>query len=257
VGWLIAFSHLYFNRTTKPHLPRKKSLSKVAAMIEGLLRHCTEMEIKKNYNAYPNLQPILTRPINWDLIRQQYEQMVKYATALRLGTAETEAILKRFNRNSLKHYTTSMKLSNRSIIFIPASTLLVLGLVGCGESKGDQCKRLTQAVQESREALQTIIKLQKFDVPTLGQVTQIYDNSAQRIANLSSFSDSGVHNLQFQSIDLYREYTAAGRDLLEAYDREKQGKGTDSDKAKSALYRLQQAVDRERTLKAQMKDYCP
>ena len=36
--------------------------------------------------------PILTRPINWELIRQQYDQMVKYATALRLGTAPTEAI---------------------------------------------------------------------------------------------------------------------------------------------------------------------
>lgn len=150
-----------------------------------------------------------------------------------------------------------MKLSNRSIIFIPASTLLVLGLVGCGESKEDQCKRLTQAVQESREELQTIIKLQKFDVPTLRQVTKSYENSAQRIANLSSFSNSGVQNLQSQSIDLYREYTAAGRDLLEAYDREKQGQGTDSAKAKSALYRLQQAVDRERTLNTQMKDYCP
>ncbi|SPF54576.1 transposase (fragment) [Candidatus Desulfosporosinus infrequens] len=55
--------------------------------------------------AYPNLQPVLTRPINWDLIRQQYDQMVKYATALRLGTAETEAILKRFTRNNLKHPT--------------------------------------------------------------------------------------------------------------------------------------------------------
>jgi len=55
--------------------------------------------------AFPNLQPVLTRPINWDLIRQQYDQMVKYATALRLGTAETEAILKRFTRNNLKHPT--------------------------------------------------------------------------------------------------------------------------------------------------------
>lgn len=122
------------------------SSSEVAAMIEGVLRHCTEMEIQKNYvdshgqseiafafthllgfqlmprlkrikiqklyrpdvgqsNAYPNLQPILTRPINWDLIRQQYDQMVKYTTALRLGNAETEAILKRFNRNSFKHPT--------------------------------------------------------------------------------------------------------------------------------------------------------
>lgn len=122
------------------------SSSEVAAMIEGLLRHCTSMTISKNYvdshgqsevafafthllgfqlmprlkgihrqklyrpfagqpDAYPNLQPILTRPINWDLIRQQYDQMIKYATALRLGTAETEAILKRFTRSNLSHPT--------------------------------------------------------------------------------------------------------------------------------------------------------
>ncbi|MET3208709.1 UNVERIFIED_CONTAM: TnpA family transposase [Paenibacillus sp. PvR008] len=56
-------------------------------------------------DAYPNLQPVLTRPINWELIRQQYNQMMKYATTLRLGTAETEAILKRFTRNNLKHPT--------------------------------------------------------------------------------------------------------------------------------------------------------
>ena len=31
--------------------------------------------------------------------------MIKYATALRLGTAETEAILKRFTRNNFKHPT--------------------------------------------------------------------------------------------------------------------------------------------------------
>ena len=54
---------------------------------------------------YPSLQPVLTRPINWDLIRQQYDEMVKYATALRLGTAETEAILRRFTRNNLQHPT--------------------------------------------------------------------------------------------------------------------------------------------------------
>lgn len=122
------------------------SSSEVAAMIEGLLRHCTEMKVEKNYvdthgqsvvafafchllgfqlmprlkgidkqklyrpddhspDAYPNLQPALTRSINWDLIRQQYDQMVKYATALRLGTAETEAILKRFTKGNLMHPT--------------------------------------------------------------------------------------------------------------------------------------------------------
>jgi TnpA family transposase len=118
----------------------------VAAMIEGLLRHCTNIKVEKNYvdshgqsevafafchllgfnlmprlkaihkqklylphtgqsNAYPNLKPILTRSINWDLIRTQYDQMIKYATALRLGTAETEAILKRFTRSNLSHPT--------------------------------------------------------------------------------------------------------------------------------------------------------
>jgi TnpA family transposase len=122
------------------------SSSEVAAMIEGLLKHCTDAEIQKNFvdsrgqsevgfafchllgfnlmprlkginkqklyrpdknmnDEYENLQPILTRPINWELIRQQYDQMVKYATALRLGTAETEVILKRFTKNNLKHPT--------------------------------------------------------------------------------------------------------------------------------------------------------
>lgn len=122
------------------------SSSEVAAMIEGVLRHCTNMDVQKNYvdshgqsevafafthllgfqlmprlkgikvqklyrpytgqsDAFSNLQPILTRPINWDLIRQQYDQMVKFATALRLGTAETEAILKRFSKNPFKHPT--------------------------------------------------------------------------------------------------------------------------------------------------------
>jgi TnpA family transposase len=56
-------------------------------------------------DAYPNLQLILRRSINWDLIRQQYDEMIKYATALRLGTAETEAILRRFTRSGVQHPT--------------------------------------------------------------------------------------------------------------------------------------------------------
>jgi TnpA family transposase len=56
-------------------------------------------------DAYPNLQPILTKPIDWDLIRQQYDSMVQYVTAVRLGTAETEAILRRFTKNNLQHPT--------------------------------------------------------------------------------------------------------------------------------------------------------
>ncbi len=122
------------------------SSSEVAAMIQGVLRHCTQMKVEKQFVdthgqnevafgfchllgfqlmprlkniyaqklarpvsgdpvAYPNLQLILSRPINWDLIKEQYDQMIKYATALRLGTAETEAILRRFNQTELQHPT--------------------------------------------------------------------------------------------------------------------------------------------------------
>jgi len=122
------------------------SSSEVAAMIQGLLRHDTDMAIEKNYvdshgqseiafafcgllgfdllprlkdlhrqklyrpepggpETYPNLQPALGRAINWDLIRQQYDEMVKYATALRLGTTDAETILRRFTRNNLQHPT--------------------------------------------------------------------------------------------------------------------------------------------------------
>src|SRR5260221_3508950 len=122
------------------------SSSEVAAMIEGVLRHCTEIIVNKQYvdshgqsevafafchllgfellprlkaihaqklyrveagqpEEYPNLEPVLTRAIDWILIRQQYDQMVKYATALRLGIAETESILRRFTRSNLQHPT--------------------------------------------------------------------------------------------------------------------------------------------------------
>lgn len=121
------------------------SSSEVAAMIEGVLRHCTEMEVEKQYvdshgqsevafafthllgfelmprlkrihkqilwrpgpgatETYGQLQPVLsTRAIQWDLIAQQYDEMVKYATAMRLGTADAEAILRRFSRSDVQH----------------------------------------------------------------------------------------------------------------------------------------------------------
>lgn len=125
---------------------KSPSSSEVASMIEGVIRHCTEMSIDRQYvdshgqsevafafcrllgfqllprikrihkqrlyrseagrpDHYPHLQPVLTRPIDWELIRRQYDEMVKYATALRLGTAETEAILRRFTRANVQHPT--------------------------------------------------------------------------------------------------------------------------------------------------------
>ena len=125
---------------------KRCSSSEVASMIEGVLRHCTDMEIERQYVdthgqtevgfafchllgfdlmprlkainkqklyvpepraklRYPNLEPIMTRPIRWSLIEQQYDEMVKYATAMREGTADAEAILRRFTRNNVQHPT--------------------------------------------------------------------------------------------------------------------------------------------------------
>jgi TnpA family transposase len=122
------------------------SSSEVAAMIEGVLHHCTEMQVEKNYvdshgqsevafafchllgfqllprlkpmsrqklaRPYPakegefeNLKEIMNKPIRWELIKQQYDEMVKFATALRLGTAEADSILRRFTRYGIQHPT--------------------------------------------------------------------------------------------------------------------------------------------------------
>ena len=122
------------------------SSSEVAAMIEGVLRHNTEMQVEKNYvdthgqsevgfafchllgfqllprlknlkrqrlyrpatgepDRFPHLQAILTRPINWELIEQQYDEMIKFATALKLGTSNAESILRRFTRQNVQHPT--------------------------------------------------------------------------------------------------------------------------------------------------------
>ena len=54
---------------------------------------------------YANLQPILTRPINWEIIEQQYEQLIKFATALWRGTADAESILRRFTKSTVRHPT--------------------------------------------------------------------------------------------------------------------------------------------------------
>jgi TnpA family transposase len=125
---------------------KRCSSSEVAAMIEGVLHHGTEMEVDRQYvdthgqsevafafcrllgfallprlkaiasqrlylptagasATYPNLAPILTRPIDWELIRTQYDEMARYATALVERTADAESILRRFTRSNVQHPT--------------------------------------------------------------------------------------------------------------------------------------------------------
>ncbi len=115
-------------------------------MIEGVLRHDTEMEVERQYvdshgqsevafafcrllgfqllprlkgiaaqrlylpeagsaSSYPNLSRVLSRPIDWELIEQQYDEAVRYATAMAERTAEPEVILRRFTRGNGQHPT--------------------------------------------------------------------------------------------------------------------------------------------------------
>lgn len=50
------------------------------------------------------IAPVISgRAINWQLIEQWYDELVKYATALKLGTAEAQQLLRRFMRGGPKH----------------------------------------------------------------------------------------------------------------------------------------------------------
>lgn len=99
---------------------------------QGALRHCTDMEVDRQCAharrqadaeaeehrvraavpaagedaGWPNLAPVLSsKTIDWDLISRQYGQIVKYTTALRLGTAEAEQVLQ--GRGSQTRYSLS------------------------------------------------------------------------------------------------------------------------------------------------------
>lgn len=74
--------------------------------LKGIARQKLSFVDACDRESYPNIKPILSKAINWDLIRQQYDEMVKFAAALKLGSADPEDILRRFTReNTPKHPT--------------------------------------------------------------------------------------------------------------------------------------------------------
>lgn len=125
------------------------SASEVHAMVEGAMRHGSEMDLQTNYVdshgasfigfgitrllnfdlvarfkqintmklylpgkgesfSYPRLGPALTRPIRPEIIENNYDLMIKYATAIRQGTASTEALLRRFQGETTHPAYTAM-----------------------------------------------------------------------------------------------------------------------------------------------------
>lgn len=125
---------------------KKCSSSEVANMIEGVLKHCTDMKVERQYvdthgqsevafafcrllgfdlmprlknissqklylpdvsikKELNDLEPILSRGIKWEMIERQYDEKIKYTTALEQGTADPESILRRFTRGNESHPT--------------------------------------------------------------------------------------------------------------------------------------------------------
>lgn len=118
--------------------------SEVASMLEGIISHNTDMAIEAQYvdshgksqlgfalsyflgfDLLPrfkeigaqklylpqsdfeikNIQSIITRAIDWNLIKEQYDEMVKHAVALKVGTANADAIIRKFARSNYQHTT--------------------------------------------------------------------------------------------------------------------------------------------------------
>lgn len=122
---------------------KRVSSSEAAAMIQGVLRHCTEMEVDRQYvdshgqsavafafcrllgfdlmprlkginrqklykaepgQDFPNINQIMAaKSINWLQIEEQLDTIVKHTAALKLGMADAESLLRRFCRNNNQH----------------------------------------------------------------------------------------------------------------------------------------------------------
>lgn len=118
--------------------------SEVATMLQGIINQETDMEIESQYvdshgkselgfalsylekfDLLPryktignqkiylpsddfkvkNINEITARSINWQLIIEQYDEIIKYAVALKIGTSTAETIIRRFARSNYQHPT--------------------------------------------------------------------------------------------------------------------------------------------------------
>ena len=114
--------------------------SEVGSMLEGILRHDTNMTINEAYmdthgqsvigfgvsyllhvdllprlkrihqqklygsrKEYGNIKKILKGLINWKLIEDNYHEVVRIIAALKTGTVDPEVIIKRFSSNNFEH----------------------------------------------------------------------------------------------------------------------------------------------------------
>lgn len=118
------------------------SSSEVASMLQGIISQDTDMKIEAQYVdshgkselgfalsyllgfdllpryaeigsqkiylpdvnfTYKNITDITTRAVNWELIREHYDSLIKYAAALKIGTATADSIIRQFSRSNFQN----------------------------------------------------------------------------------------------------------------------------------------------------------
>lgn len=118
------------------------SSSEVAAMLQGIINQDTDMKIETQYvdshgkselgfalsyllgfDLLPryaeigsqkiylpyagftckNIMDITTKVINWELIHEHYDSLIKYAAALKIGTATADSIIRQFSRSNFQN----------------------------------------------------------------------------------------------------------------------------------------------------------
>ena len=74
-------------------------------------------------SGYQNLEKILKDSIDWKLIENHYDEVVKYAVALKIGTMEPDVFVKRFSSDNYQHpiYKTIVEIgkSEKTNFFCP------------------------------------------------------------------------------------------------------------------------------------------
>ena len=140
---VMVYWHVEKNATCIYSQFKRVSSSEASAMIQGVLRHCTEMKVDRQFvdshgqnaiafafcrllsfdlmprlkginkqklyralagQSFSNIDMVMAaRAINWELIEEQLDTMVKHAVALKMGMADAESLLRRFCRNNNQH----------------------------------------------------------------------------------------------------------------------------------------------------------
>ena len=58
---------------------------------------------KEDQRKYSNITAIISKSINWRIIEQHYDQIVKYTVALKQGRSDAENIMRQFTRKNSRH----------------------------------------------------------------------------------------------------------------------------------------------------------